>query len=114
MKKLYEVGFAVFNNMIIPCYAKENSPECDLYLIREDIGRCLGYKNPSKAISKIHKANYKRLNRFSLKIAGGITRLYSTRGVWELCICSKQPQVEDVMDFIWDIHHEWKGDVNND
>ena len=107
MEAVQIVRIAVFNNIIAPCYAKKDSPDCDLYLTREDIGRFLGYKNPDRAIRKIHKANYKRLNKYSVKVADGSTRLYSTRGAWELCTFSEQPRVEDVMDFIWDINHEW-------
>ena len=113
MKALWAVRVVVFKDMAAFCYAEDDSLDCDLYLTREDIGRFLGYENPSRAICKIHKQHYQRLNRFSIKTLGG-NRLYSTRGAWELCRYSEQPQMEDVMDFIWDIHHLWKGDINND
>ena len=113
MKALQAVRLVAFNGIYAFGYAEKDSPDCDLYLIREDIGRFLGYSNPSRAIREIHKAHYKRLNRLSHKALGG-TRLYSTRGAWELGSYSEQPQTDDFMDFIFDIHHEWKGDINND
>ncbi len=113
MKALQAVKVAVFNGIFSLCYAENDSPDCDLYLPREAIGLFLGYSNPNRAIRKIHKQHYQRLNRFSVKTVEG-SRLYSTRGAWELCRYSEQPHMEDVMDFIWDIHHLWKGDINND
>lgn len=44
----------------------------EYFLTREQIGRALGYNNPTKAIDNIHHKHEKRLNKFSTTVTLGM------------------------------------------
>lgn len=46
----------------------------EYFLTREQIGRALGYNNPSEAIKKIHQRHRERLDKFSCLIKSEISR----------------------------------------
>ena len=76
----------------------------------------LGYEKPNDAIAIIHHRNKERLNKFStyfkLKgVEGSRTvtrdvRVYSFKGLLEICRFSNQPNANDVMDFVWNVMDE--------
>ena len=91
------------------------------YLVtREQIGRALGYKNPSEAIKKIHMKHRDRLDNYSCLIksdfsrgvrSGGIDSngaiqeriFYNRKGIMEICRWSRQPLADKFMDWCWEI-----------
>lgn len=91
------------------------------YLVtREQIGRALGYKNPSEAIKKIHMKHRDRLDNYSYLIksdfsrgvrSGGIDSngaiqeriFYNRKGIMEICRWSRQPLADKFMDWCWEI-----------
>lgn len=85
----------------------------EYFLTREQIGRALGYNNPTKAIDNIHHKHEKRLNKFSTTLTLGAVEgeryvereriLYSRKGVMEICRWSRQPKADEFMDWCWDI-----------
>ena len=46
----------------------------EYFLTREQIGRALGYNNPSEAIKKMHQRHRERLDKFSCLIKSEISR----------------------------------------
>lgn len=105
-----------FHGTKFDCYRKTNEEDSsNFWAIREQIGQLLGYNYPKRAIRKIHGTHYKRLNKFSRKIKLTYpdgreiyTRIYNFRGLWELCRYSKQPNVNEVIDFLWHTANEIK------
>lgn len=82
----------------------------EFYMTREQIGRALEYSDPQKAIDNIHSRNFDRLDVLSvtLKLRGTDgkmydTRVYTLRGVMEICRFSRQPKADKFMDFVWDV-----------
>ncbi len=101
---------------------------CDFYknindeylMTREQIGTALGYKNPSKAIEKIHIRHKDRLDKHSCLIkskkidlsqTGGIDSngaiqeriFYTRKGIIEICRRSKQSVADEFMDWCWEV-----------
>ena len=85
----------------------------DFWMTREQIGTALEYADPTKAIDNIHKRNKDRLDPLSSTLnlrveVGNHTqmrqmRVYSLRGVMEICRYSTQPKANSFIDFCWDV-----------
>lgn len=84
------------------------------YLVtREQIGRALGYKNPTNAIKNIHLKHKERLDKFSTQLTLGYVEgdryvereriLYNHKGIMEICRWSRQPLADKFMDWCWEI-----------
>lgn len=84
------------------------------YLVtREQIGRALGYSNPTNAIKNIHLKHKERLNKFSTQLTLGYVEgdryvereriLYNRKGIMEICRWSRQPLADKFMDWCWEI-----------
>ncbi len=95
----------------------------DILLTREQIGTALEYKNPIKAIQKIHLKHSDRLESLcmrakiegSTQIGGDLTKsdeqervYYTERGIMELCRWSRQPKANLFMDWVWDIVEKYR------
>lgn len=95
----------------------------DILLTREQIGTALKYKNPIKAIQKIHLKHSDRLESLcmrakiegSTQIGGNLTKsdeqervYYTERGIMELCRWSRQPKANLFMDWVWDIVEKYR------
>lgn len=81
-----------------------------VYMTREQIGTALGYSNPKRAISDIHKRHKERLDKFSrvTQIAypsGGKqdVYIYNRKGVMEICRWSQQEKADAFMDWVWEV-----------
>lgn len=82
-------------------------------MTRRQIGEALGYVKADDAIQQIHDRNKDRLDPLSTTlILGGVegnrwvnrnTRVYTLRGVMEICRFSRQPNADKFMDFVWDV-----------
>lgn len=82
----------------------------EVYMTREQLGSALRYVKPVIAISKIHKRNAERLDKFSVvtKLVSTDgksyeTTLYNTKGIYEVISLSKQPNAREFMDWVYDI-----------
>lgn len=85
----------------------------EYFLTREQIGRALGYNNPTNAIKNIHLKHKERLDKFSTWLTLGAVEgeryvereriLYSRKGVMEICRWSRQPKADEFMDWCWDV-----------
>ena len=109
-----------FNGNELACYTEEkpDTPQekWEFWATREQIGKFLGYEYPREAISKIHQRNRERLDKFSTGVKltlveGGRTitrdvKVYSFRGLLEICRFSNQPNANKVIDILWDIAYE--------
>ncbi len=84
------------------------------YLVtREQIGRALGYSNPTNAIKNIHRKHKERLDKFSTQLTLGYVEgdryvereriLYNRKGIMEICRWSRQPLADKFMDWCWEI-----------
>lgn len=84
------------------------------YLVtREQIGRALGYNNPTKAIDNIHRKHKERLDKFSTTLTLGVVEgdryvereriLYNRKGIMEICRWSRQPLADKFMDWCWEV-----------
>ena len=84
------------------------------YLVtREQIGRALGYSNPTKAIDNIHRKHKERLDKFSTTLTLGVVEgdryvereriLYNRKGIMEICRWSRQPLADKFMDWCWEV-----------
>lgn len=84
------------------------------YLVtREQIGRALGYSNPTNAIKNIHLKHKERLDKFSTQLTLGYVEgdryvereriLYNRKGIMEICRWSRQPLADKFMDWCWEI-----------
>lgn len=84
------------------------------YLVtREQIGRALGYSNPTKAIDNIHRRHRERIDKFSTTLTLGVLEgdryvereriLYNCKGIMEICRWSRQPLADKFMDWCWEI-----------
>lgn len=95
----------------------------DILLTREQIGTALEYKNPIKAIQKIHLKHSDRLEPLcmrakiegSTQIGGDLTKsdeqervYYTERGIMEICRWSRQPKANIFMDWVWDIVENYR------
>ena len=87
-----------------------------VYATSEQIGQALGYVDPDVAIRKIHMRNKDRLDKFStstklVRVEGERTvtrdvRVYSFKGLLEICRYSNQPNANRVIDVLWEIADE--------
>ena len=82
----------------------------EFYMTREQIGKALEYADPQKAIDNVYPRIFDRLNvlsvSFKLRATDGKpynTRVYTLRGVMEICRFSRQPKADKFMDFVWDV-----------
>ena len=105
----------------LPCNFYRNANN-EILLTREQVGQALEYKNPIKAIQKIHLTHQDRLEPLCLRIksghhqSGGVLskseeqeRVYYTqRGIMELCRWSRQPKADLFMDWVWDIVEKYR------
>lgn len=84
------------------------------YLVtREQIGRALGYSNPTKAIDNIHRKHRERIDKFSTTLTLGVLEgdryvereriLYNRKGIMEICRWSRQPLADKFMDWCLEI-----------
>lgn len=87
----------------------------DILLTREQIGTALEYTNPNVALSMIHKRHQNRLDSLSvvtklLSTDGKEyeTRLYTQKGVMEICRWSNKPKANQFMDWVWDIVEKYR------
>ena len=107
---------AKFHGVTLDCYKDVNAQDSSSFWVtREQIGRLLKYRQPKRDIIRIHKAHFKRLNKFSKKITMRypdgrvvLTRIYNFRGAWEICRFSEQRNANAVIDFLWKLDDELK------
>lgn len=99
----------------------------DILLTREQIGQALEYKDPSKAIRKIHLKYQDRLEPLCLRVKTSTfdqpqsrasrdnlttERVYYTeRGVMEICRRSHQKKANEFMDWVWDIVEKYRNNT---
>ena len=106
-----------YNGIEFDCYVEAGQPDRgDFWATREQIGRLLGYTDPTDAIKKIHKRNVDRLDKYSrgdkLSLVEGsrtVTRevtVYNFKGLLEICRYSNQPKANDIMDWLWEVADE--------
>ena len=81
-----------------------------IWMTREQIGKALGYADPQKAIDNLHSRNKDRLDKFSvilkLRATDGKsydTRVYSPKGIYEICRWSRQPKADAFYDWVYDV-----------
>lgn len=94
-------------------FYKDDAIENEFYMTRRQIGEALGYVKADDAIQQIHDRNKDRLDPLSTTLTlGGVegnrwvnrnTRVYTLRGVMEICRFSRQPNADKFMDFVWDV-----------
>ena len=117
MNKLQLLTTKTFNGCMLDCYVEpEQEASGEFWATREQIGQLLGYSNPHRAISDIHRLNKERLDKFSTvreirKVEGSrmVTRkvqVYDFKGLLEICRYSNQPNANAVIDVLWDIADE--------
>ena len=101
-----------FNGVALDCYKAENQDD-GFWATREQIGRLLGYKNPSNSIAKIHKRHKENLDQYSgmdkLSTPDGGTQettFYNFKGFLEICRYSNKPKAEAVIKFCWNVMDE--------
>ena len=101
-----------FNGVALDCYKADNETD-GFWATREQIGRLLGYKNPSDSIAKIHNRHKENLDRYSgmdkLSTPEGGTQetvIYNFKGFLEICRYSNQPKAEAVISFCWEVMDE--------
>lgn len=110
--KLKLVKHGEFLGTVCDFYVDE---ENNIYMSRTQIGYALEYKNPSKGIENVHNRNYKRMDKFSIKITGAQIEggskhidpnsemyMYIERGIYEICRKSAQPVADDFNDWVYD------------
>ena len=75
----------------------------EIYMTGEQIGRCLGYSDPMRAISKIHQRNKERLDKFSTVVRLTTVdnkkrkvRIYNEQGIYFIAMRS---DTEKALDF---------------
>lgn len=97
----------------------------DMLLTREQIGQALEYKDPSKAIRKIHLKHKDRLEPLCLRLkldnnqnGANLSKseeqervYYTQRGIMELCRWSRQPKADNFMDWAWDIIESYRNNT---
>lgn len=95
---------------VVKCDFYSDRDNREIWMTREQIGRALEYSNPQKAIDNLHIRNKDRLDKFSVTLKlratdGKLydTKLYSAKGVYEICRYSRQPKADMFMDWVWDI-----------
>ena len=111
MNNLKLVETDVFNE-IATCDFWSNANN-EYLVTREQIGRALGYSNPTKAIDNIHRKHRERIDKFSTTLTLGVLEgdryvereriLYNRKGIMEICRWSRQPLADKFMDWCWEI-----------
>lgn len=111
MNNLKLVETDVFNE-ITTCDFWSNANN-EYLVTREQIGRALGYSNPTKAIDNIHRKHRERIDKFSTTLTLGVLEgdryvereriLYNRKGIMEICRWSRQPLADKFMDWCWEI-----------
>lgn len=108
----------------VPCDFYRNMND-DMLLTREQIGQALEYKDPSKAIRKIHLKHKDRLEPLCLRLkldnnqsGANLSKseeqervYYTQRGIMELCRWSRQPKADNFMDWAWDIIESYRNNT---
>ena len=96
-----------FGEMEVSFYKDENE---NIFMIRNQIGEALEYKNPNDAIRLLHKKNAERLDQFSVtfKLNGTDGKLYNTtlyneKGIYEIMRKSNQPKADEFYDFVYEV-----------
>lgn len=98
----------------LPCnFYQDDTNKNEFYMTRRQIGEALGYVKADDAIQQIHDRNKDRLDPLSTTLTLGVvegnrwvnrnTRVYTLRGVMEICRFSRQPNADKFMDFVWDV-----------
>ena len=112
MSNLKLVTTENFGNLECNFYRNMND---DILLTREQIGQALEYKNPSTALSMIHKRHKDRLDQLSVvhKLLSTDckeyeTILYTQRGIMEICRWSNSKKANQFMDWVWDIVEKYR------
>ena len=79
-------------------------------ITRKQLGKMLGYSDPSKAIDNIHQRNRERLDPLAVTLKMRATdgkeyktKAYGFKGVLEICRYSNQPNANAVIDWAWNI-----------
>lgn len=97
----------------------------DMLLTREQIGQALEYKDPSKAIRKIHLKHKDRLEPLCIRLkldnnqnGANLSKseeqervYYTQRGIMELCRWSRQSKADKFMDWAWDIIESYRNNA---
>ena len=99
MNDLQLITSREFNGYTLDCYVEpEQEDKGAFWATREQIGQLLGYANPRKSITILHRRNQERLNKFSRRYqidtpSGGkqVTVVYNFMGLLEICRYSNQP-----------------------
>lgn len=112
MSKLKLITTENFGDLQCNFYRNMND---DILLTREQIGSALEYKNPTTALSMIHKRHKDRLDVLSvvhklLSTDGKEyeTILYTERGVMEICRWSNSKNTNQFMDWVWGIVEKYR------
>ena len=116
-KELQLVTSRQFDGVTLDCYVEPNQEDKGAFwATSEQIGELLGYIDPDVAIRKIHMRNKERLDKFStstklVRVEGKRTvtrevRLYSFKGLLEICRYSQQDTANQVIDTLWNIADE--------
>lgn len=120
--KLKLITTETFNT--VPCDFYRNMND-DMLLTREQIGQALEYKDPSKAIRKIHLKHKDRLEPLCIRLkldnnqnGANLSKseeqervYYTQRGIMELCRWSRQPKADKFMDWAWDIIESYRNNT---
>src|SRR5690625_4818368 len=101
------VSKEMFGQKEMNIYQNENN---DIFMTREQIGQALEYSEPVIAISKLHKRNRNRLDKFSVvtKLVSADGKLYETtiyneKGIYEIARKSGQPKADEFYDWVYDL-----------
>ncbi|MGN7354393.1 BRO family protein [Paenibacillus amylolyticus] len=98
---------AKFGNLMMDFYKDETG---DIFATRKQIGECLMYSNPQKAIDNLHERKKDRLDKFSvtLSLRGADnkqydTSLYNARGITEICRWARTDNADDFFDWVTEV-----------
>ena len=120
--KLKLITTETFGN--VPCDFYRNMND-EMLLTREQIGQALEYKDPSKAIRKMHLKHKDRLEPLCLRLKLSNTQnganlskseeqervYYTQRGIMEICRWSRQAKGNQFMDWVWDIIESYRNNT---
>ncbi len=88
-------------------YQNENN---DIFMTREQIGQALDYNDPNRSISRLHKRNKERLDKFSavVKLTSTDGKLYETtiyneKGIYEIIRKSGMHKADRFYDWVYDL-----------
>jgi len=100
------VSKEMFGQNEMTIYENENK---DIFMTREQIGQALGYSDPRRAVSRIHRRNKNRLDKFSSVVkltteAGKReTVIYNEQGIYEIIRRSSQPKADEFYDWVYEL-----------